>query len=202
MIQPFNSIEFSQLMVITLLLHLLTHLKFILMVRDFYWCQVLKLPKLFRKHGSSYQNHRQDYAEADYEERASPSMVPVAFIMNPVVSNSIKTKLPVVELSRSSKLIQGIGEQSAIICAICLACIKGNEEIRELANCSHLYHKECVDGWVDQGHGTCPLCRLKLLPCQADDHDEDAKKGGNDPWRLERIAYLFGDQDDLFDHTL
>ncbi|XP_022759623.1 E3 ubiquitin-protein ligase RHA2A-like [Durio zibethinus] len=191
MIQPFNSIKFSQLLVIALLLHLLTHLKFILMAKDFCWCQVQKLPKLFQEHGSSYQNHLQDYAEADNDERPSPSLVPVPF-MSHVVSNLIKTKLPVVQFSRSK--LQSIGEQSAV-CSICLACVKGSEEIRELANCSHLYHKECVDGWVDQGHGTCPLCRLKLLPCQADDEDANGEK---DPWRSERIAYLFG-EDYLFD---
>ncbi|EOX95579.1 hypothetical protein QUC31_005100 [Theobroma cacao] len=191
MIQPFNSIKFSQLMVITLLTHLLTHLKFVLMVKDFGWCQVQKLSKLFQEHGSSYHQDHQGYAEADNEERPSPALVPVPF-MSHVVSTLIKTKLPVVEFSRSK--LQGIGEQS-VVCAICLACIKGSEETRELANCSHAYHRECVDGWVDQGHGTCPLCRLKLLPCQA---DGDAIKGEKDPWRSERFAYLFG-EDYLFD---
>ena len=109
-------------------------------------------------------------------------------MMSLVVSNLIKTKLPIVKFSRSK--LQGVGEESAF-CAICLECVKGSEEITELGNCNHLYHRECVDEWVDQGHGTCPLCRLKLLPCQADD-DEDAK-GDKDPWRLERIAYLFGE---------
>ncbi|XWS46312.1 hypothetical protein CRYUN_Cryun14cG0054700 [Craigia yunnanensis] len=193
MIQPFSSINFSQLMVITLLLNLLTHLRFILTVKDLCWYQIQKLPKLFQERSSSsYQNHHQDFVEADNEQRPSSSLVPVPFMMSHVVSNLIKTKLHVVEFSRSK--LQGIGEES-VVCSICLACIKGNEEIRELGNCSHLYHRECIDGWVDQGHETCPLCRLKLLPCQAD--DEDAK-GEKDPWRLERIAYLFG-EDYLFD---
>lgn len=159
------------------------------MAKDFCLCHLRKLlPKLFREHGSSYQNHHRDYAE---DARPSPSLVPVPKVNHTCIPSLIKASLPVVEFSRS-KWQDGLGEQSAV-CAICLACIKGSEEIRELGNCSHLYHMDCIDRWVDQGHGTlCPLCRLDLLPCEA--FDEDAK-GENDPWRRERIPSLFGEID-------
>ncbi|KAJ4777190.1 RING zinc finger protein-like [Rhynchospora pubera] len=35
---------------------------------------------------------------------------------------------------------------------------------RKHGNCSHLFHKECIDNWVDLGKVTCPLCRALLLP--------------------------------------
>ncbi|RVW60946.1 hypothetical protein CK203_049270 [Vitis vinifera] len=46
-------------------------------------------------------------------------------------------------------------------------CMKGaapgeSQEVRELGNCCHVFHKECIDIWMDQGQGTCPLCRSKL----------------------------------------
>ncbi|XVF72938.1 hypothetical protein PTKIN_Ptkin12aG0160800 [Pterospermum kingtungense] len=151
------------------------------MPKDFCLCQLRELPKLFGGRVSSY-------AEEDNQDRPSPSLVPVPVPVNHVVSSLIKARLPVVEFRRSKW--QGLGEQSAV-CAICLACIEDSEEIRELGNCCHLYHRECVDGWVDQGHGTCPLCRLKLLPSEAD--DDEVAEGEKDPWRLERFAYLFGD---------
>ncbi|KAE8671213.1 Detected protein of unknown function [Hibiscus syriacus] len=195
MIQLFNSIDFSQFVIVTLIVLLLTSdLEFISMAKDFCWCRVERLHSLFEPH--------QDYDEADFDDydgRPSPSQVPVPF-MAPVVSKLIKTKLPVVEFGRS-KLGADIGEQSSLWaeCAICLECVEGGEEIRELGNCSHLYHRACIDGWIDQGHETCPLCGRKLLPFEAiaiapaaADEDKEVK-GVYDPWRLERMAYLFGD---------
>ncbi|KAE8722090.1 Detected protein of unknown function [Hibiscus syriacus] len=192
MIQLFNSIDFSQFVIITLLVLLLTSdLGFISTAKDFCWCRVEKLRGIFEPH--------QGYDDADFDddyddERPSPSRVPVPFMAH-VVSKSIKKKLLVVEFGRS-KLGAEIGQQSAE-CAICLECIEDGEEIRELGNCRHLYHRGCIDGWIDQGHETCPLCGRKLLPFEAigpagDDEDKEVK-GVYDPWRLERMVYLFGE---------
>ncbi|KAK8570342.1 hypothetical protein V6N13_003029 [Hibiscus sabdariffa] len=159
---------------------------------------VEKLHKLFQHH-QDYDEIDIDYDydyDYDYEERPLPSRVQVPFMAH-VVSNLIKTELPAVEFSRS-KLGASTGKQSwSPECVICLEGVKGSEEIRELGNCSHLYHIDCIDGWVDQGHGTCPLCGRKLLPCKATaaaaDDDDKEVKGVYDPWRLERMAYLFGE---------
>ncbi|GMI69537.1 hypothetical protein HRI_000623000 [Hibiscus trionum] len=192
MIQLFNFVDFSQFVIVTLAFLLLTSdLKFISAAKEFCWYRVEKLHVLFE--------HHEDYDEADfddddyYDERPSPSRVPVPFMAH-VVSNLIKTRLPVVELGRS-KLGADIREQSTSAeCAICLECIEGSEEIRELGNCNHMYHRECIDGWVDQGHETCPLCGRKLLPFEAVAAAEDKEvKGVYDPWRLDRMAYLFGE---------
>ena len=44
-------------------------------------------------------------------------------------------------------------------CAICLEplCEKPVREIK----CHHLFHKHCIDRWV-QNHDTCPLCRESI----------------------------------------
>ncbi|KAK8982096.1 hypothetical protein V6N11_037273 [Hibiscus sabdariffa] len=156
MAQPLDSIHFSQLLIIAfLLLPLTSVLKLILMAKDFCRYGVEKLHKLFQ--------HHQDYDEVNIDERPLPSWVQVP-LMAHVVSNFIKTKLLAVEFS-ISKLGANIGEQSlSAECVICLEGVKGSEEIRELGNCSHLHHIGCIDGWVDQGHGTCPLCGRKLMP--------------------------------------
>nr|CAD1831114.1 unnamed protein product [Ananas comosus var. bracteatus] len=39
-------------------------------------------------------------------------------------------------------------------------------EVRELGNCSHAFHKGCIDKWVEIGHATCPLCRALLWPIE------------------------------------
>ncbi|OVA04683.1 zinc finger protein [Macleaya cordata] len=66
-----------------------------------------------------------------------------------------------------------------------------SHEIRELSNCCHVFHRECLDMWIDQYHLTCPLCRAKLVSCQREDqivYDDE-----EDPWMVERMQYLYGD---------
>ncbi|KAK4373288.1 hypothetical protein RND71_008672 [Anisodus tanguticus] len=50
---------------------------------------------------------------------------------------------------------------SSIECAVCLCKIEEGEEVREL-RCDHLFHKVCLDRWMDSGRKTCPLCRNHL----------------------------------------
>ncbi|XP_021692426.2 E3 ubiquitin-protein ligase RHA1B-like [Hevea brasiliensis] len=142
--------------------------------------------ELFQNYRAN-SNHR-DYVEEAEENRPSPSMVPVPFISH-VVSKLIKKKLPVIQFREFQSRMQACDDEDSASCAICLSCIEIEEEIRLLANCRHVYHRECLDGWVEHGHGTCPLCRTKLLPAQAAEID---------PQREERIAYLFG-EDYVFD---
>jgi RING/U-box domain-containing protein len=35
--------------------------------------------------------------------------------------------------------------------------------------CGHLFHRACLETWLDYDHATCPLCRHRLLPPAADD---------------------------------
>lgn len=46
-------------------------------------------------------------------------------------------------------------------CAVCLCKIEDGEEVGEL-RCDHLFHKVCLDRWMDCGRKTCPLCRNYL----------------------------------------
>ncbi|KAJ4776766.1 RING-H2 finger protein ATL13 [Rhynchospora pubera] len=74
---------------------------------------------------------------------------------------AIKNRLQVVRFSSLCKELRN-GEQS--VCAVCLAALEGRHEVRKLGNCSHLFHKGCIDRWVELGQVTCPLCRSPLLP--------------------------------------
>ncbi|CAK9212801.1 unnamed protein product [Sphagnum troendelagicum] len=43
-------------------------------------------------------------------------------------------------------------------CYICLVEYEEGDAIRTLP-CKHEYHKDCVDKWLTEVHGVCPLCR-------------------------------------------
>ncbi|XP_064250527.1 E3 ubiquitin-protein ligase RNF43 [Passer domesticus] len=50
---------------------------------------------------------------------------------------------------------------SAPLCAICLEEFSEGQELR-IISCSHEFHRECVDPWLQQHH-TCPLCMFNIL---------------------------------------
>ncbi|XP_071702874.1 brassinosteroid-responsive RING protein 1-like [Rutidosis leptorrhynchoides] len=48
-------------------------------------------------------------------------------------------------------------------CAVCLYEFNGGDEIRQLTNCRHIFHRSCLDRWMDHDQKTCPLCRTPLI---------------------------------------
>ncbi|KCZ76486.1 hypothetical protein H311_02514 [Anncaliia algerae PRA109] len=49
-----------------------------------------------------------------------------------------------------------------IPCPICYSNFKKGEEIRCL-DCSHKYHRKCIDPWLLNSSDTCPTCRKTVL---------------------------------------
>ncbi|TYG43630.1 hypothetical protein ES288_D11G033000v1 [Gossypium darwinii] len=52
-------------------------------------------------------------------------------------------------------------EKYGLECAICLGEFNDNDMLRLLTICCHVFHKECVDLWLES-HKTCPFCRGEL----------------------------------------
>ncbi|CAL9165091.1 unnamed protein product [Musa hybrid cultivar] len=76
-------------------------------------------------------------------------------------SSSIKKRLRVVEFGSLSMTGQMHRDPT---CVICLGELEATHKVRELGNCGHGFHLECMDRWVDVGRTSCPLCRARLLP--------------------------------------
>jgi E3 ubiquitin-protein ligase ATL41 len=56
-------------------------------------------------------------------------------------------------------------------CAVCLSEFADGEKVRELPNCGHAFHVECVDAWL-RARTTCPLCRAEAELPQANGKKE------------------------------
>ncbi|THU54131.1 hypothetical protein C4D60_Mb10t21780 [Musa balbisiana] len=49
-------------------------------------------------------------------------------------------------------------------CAVCLYKLEGADEVRLMSNCRHVFHRRCVDRWLEHGQCTCPMCRAPFFP--------------------------------------
>ncbi|KAK9089934.1 hypothetical protein Scep_029016 [Stephania cephalantha] len=53
-------------------------------------------------------------------------------------------------------------------CSVCLARFKPDSQVSKL-RCGHVFHKLCLEKWLDYWNFTCPLCRTPLTP----HHDQE-----------------------------
>ncbi|KAG6399341.1 hypothetical protein SASPL_140817 [Salvia splendens] len=72
-------------------------------------------------------------------------------------------------------------------CAVCLYEFDGEDEIRRLVNCRHIFHRSCLDRWMDHDQKTCPLCRTQFVP-------EEMQAAFNEKlWLASGISDLYGE---------
>ncbi|KAL7258992.1 hypothetical protein ACSBR1_004987 [Camellia fascicularis] len=96
-----------------------------------------------------------DFLEPEFHFPEAPTCIPET---PPVSALLIRELLPVVKLEDSAA---GDPPES---CAVCLYELEVGEEVRWLANCKHIFHRRCLDRWMDHDQKTCPLCRTPFVP--------------------------------------
>ncbi|EPS71290.1 hypothetical protein M569_03468, partial [Genlisea aurea] len=100
-----------------------------------------------------------------------------------VAASLIREILPVVKFSELEEDLNDPPER----CAVCLYEFGGDDEIRRLRNCRHIFHRGCLDSWMDHDQKTCPLCRTAFIP-------EDMQEAFNERlWIAAGISDLYGD---------
>ncbi|XP_010508280.1 PREDICTED: RING-H2 finger protein ATL5-like [Camelina sativa] len=52
---------------------------------------------------------------------------------------------------------------STTYCTICLEDAAEGERMRRITACSHCFHADCIDPWLEK-KSTCPLCRAQIPP--------------------------------------
>ncbi|KAK1374842.1 E3 ubiquitin-protein ligase RHA1B [Heracleum sosnowskyi] len=72
-------------------------------------------------------------------------------------------------------------------CAVCLYEFDCNDEIRRLTNCRHVFHRNCVDRWMDHDQKTCPLCRTPFISGDLQDEFNERL------WAASGISDYYGD---------
>lgn len=50
----------------------------------------------------------------------------------------------------------------SVDCRVCLGRFEPESVVSRLP-CGHVFHKGCVEAWMDYKHDTCPLCRAQLV---------------------------------------
>uniref|UniRef100_A0A7N0T0R1 RING-type domain-containing protein n=1 Tax=Kalanchoe fedtschenkoi TaxID=63787 RepID=A0A7N0T0R1_KALFE len=56
-----------------------------------------------------------------------------------------------------------LGSDADDCCSVCLVEFDGEDEVSELAGCGHVFHGDCIRGWIERDRFTCPLCRSLLF---------------------------------------
>ncbi|XP_042432766.1 E3 ubiquitin-protein ligase RHA2A-like [Zingiber officinale] len=47
-------------------------------------------------------------------------------------------------------------------CSVCLCRLADGDRVRRIP-CGHVFHRDCLDGWLLQLNLSCPLCRYRLV---------------------------------------
>ncbi|KAL8697176.1 MAG: hypothetical protein Q9201_007263 [Fulgogasparrea decipioides] len=61
---------------------------------------------------------------------------------------------------------------NGLACSVCTDDFAKGQDVRVLP-CNHKFHPECIDPWLLNVSGTCPLCRVDLRPTASNDNDPD-----------------------------
>ncbi|MED6143421.1 hypothetical protein PIB30_005995 [Stylosanthes scabra] len=78
---------------------------------------------------------------------------------NTGINPDILETFPIVFYSSIKDL--RIRAEGPLECAVCLTEFTGNDTLRLLPHCNHVFHPPCIDAWLSS-HVTCPVCRANL----------------------------------------
>ncbi|KAL6644614.1 hypothetical protein ACP70R_016222 [Stipagrostis hirtigluma subsp. patula] len=99
--------------------------------------------------------------EGDEHQLTAATIAAAAATAGPTLSDRFRSRF------RPSRFGRRRAGGAAADCRVCLARFEPESVVNRLP-CGHLFHRACLETWLDYDHATCPLCRLHLLPA-ADD---------------------------------
>ncbi|CAK9318740.1 unnamed protein product [Citrullus colocynthis] len=72
------------------------------------------------------------------------------------LDESVIRSIPLLQYKKSTAK-----EETSSECAVCLSEFEEDETVRIIPICSHLFHIDCIDIWL-QNNPNCPLCRTSI----------------------------------------
>ncbi|XVE65854.1 hypothetical protein DITRI_Ditri08aG0032700 [Diplodiscus trichospermus] len=76
------------------------------------------------------------------------------------LDESVIRSIPIFQFKKGGNK-RDFGERSFCECAVCLNEFQEDEKLRIIPNCSHVFHIDCIDVWL-QNNANCPLCRTSI----------------------------------------
>ncbi|XP_061991825.1 RING-H2 finger protein ATL16-like [Rosa rugosa] len=78
------------------------------------------------------------------------------------LDEAVIRSIPLLQFKKEGKNRGGF-EQGSLFCecAVCLNEFQEDEKLRIIPNCSHVFHIDCIDVWL-QNNANCPLCRTSI----------------------------------------
>jgi Ring finger domain len=74
-----------------------------------------------------------------------------------------------------------INATTCTTCSICIDDFEAGETLILLPRCKHAFHKDCIQPWLLERQGCCPLCKANVLP----DEQETDESCADDPPELD-----------------
>ncbi|KAJ8642993.1 hypothetical protein MRB53_004741 [Persea americana] len=82
-------------------------------------------------------------------------------IRNQGLDESVIRAIPTFQFKRLVVGGGNIDKETIHDCAVCLNEFQEDEKLRLLPKCSHAFHIDCIDTWL-QSNANCPLCRSSI----------------------------------------
>lgn len=75
-----------------------------------------------------------------------------------------------------------VNADNGLACSVCTDDFAKGQDVRVLP-CNHKFHPECIDPWLLNVSGTCPLCRVDLRPANSNEDPDGPSDLSSQPRR-------------------
>jgi hypothetical protein len=112
---------------------------------------------------ASHHEEQRDENQGDHTAAADQTKTPGSTVAETAATQMRNLPEGIAPAENSTSSRKDGDTSQALGCSICTDDFERGQDIRVLP-CDHKFHPECVDPWLLNVSGTCPLCRIDLRP--------------------------------------